>query len=256
MAVALYYAWDRLGRPLEPAQPIRDIVNRLKVAYPRAAAINLFSWYANEAHYQAEPPQDHTPFSATGWPLPSPQWVVFATDVMHRPDLGVDCFKLFNYWLAEAKAGRMPWLKYLIWQGKSYDVRSNWAAHTSVGHYDHIHISTRTDHEHTSLGTWELIPQEVDMTPEEHRMLANLDRLNTAILFDTDNVTQLNGTDTRPFMIAQRLKELETKMDQVLAALSGGSVPPVPGGPVDLTPGAVQNVASSVASELSQRLTE
>lgn len=114
MAVALYYAWDRLGRPLEPANPIREIVQRLRVAYPRAAAANLFSWYANEAHYQAEPPQDHTPYSATGWPLVSPQWVVFATDVMHRTDLGVNCFELFNYWITEARAGRMPWLKYLI----------------------------------------------------------------------------------------------------------------------------------------------
>ena len=260
MAVALYYAWDRLGRPLEPANPIREIVQRLRVAYPRAAAANLFSWYANEAHYQAEPPQDHTPYSATGWPLVSPQWVVFATDVMHRTDLGVNCFELFNYWITEARAGRMPWLKYLIWQGRSYDVRSKWVPKDAVGHFDHIHISARTDHQFTSLGTWELIPQEDDVTPDEHRMLANEDRQLTADLNDQATVTQINGNLNFPNHNRNRLVELLTrteqlgaKLDQILAALSGGATPT---GPVDLTAAAVEDVAESVATQLSQRLTE
>lgn len=249
MAVALYYAWDRLGRPLEPCQPIRDVVNRLKVAYPQAATEHLFSWYANEAHYQAEPPQDHTPFSSTGWPKVSPQWVVFATDVMHRPDLGVDCFVLFNYWIKEARAGRMPWLKYLIWRGKSYDVRSGWIGKDAAGHFDHIHMSARTDHQYTTLGAWKLVPvqEEVeDMTPDEHRMLANLDRTNTAVLFDTDNITQVNGTETYPFMIARRLKALETQVGQILALVQAGGTPP----------GTPAPTVEQIADELAQRLAE
>lgn len=153
MAVAAYYAWDRLGRPLDPAVPIRQFVERMKAGFPRAA--HLFSWHADEAHYQAEPPQDHTPFSATGWPEVSPFWWVFATDIMHRPDLGVDCNVLFPYWLAEAKASRMPWLKYMIWQAKRYDVRNAWRPVTSSGHSGHVHLSGRTDHRLTSLGTWD-----------------------------------------------------------------------------------------------------
>lgn len=153
MAVAAYYAWDRLGRPLDPAVPIRQFVERMKAGFPRAA--HLFSWHADEAHYQAEPPQDHTPFSATGWPEVSPFWWVFATDIMHRPDLGVDCNVLFPYWLGEAKAGRMPWLKYMIWQAKRYDVRNAWRPVTSSGHFTHVHHSDRTDHRLTSLGSWD-----------------------------------------------------------------------------------------------------
>ncbi len=165
MAVAAYSAWKRAGKPVWPANPVKDIVDRLKVAYPAAAAQNLFSWYANEAHLTAVPAQDHTPFSQTGWPLASPEWYVFATDVMHRPDLGVDCGALFPYWLSEAKAGRMPWLKYLIWQAKIYDVRNDWRPQSNSGHFDHIHISTRTDHRTTALGSWQLIPhtQELDV---------------------------------------------------------------------------------------------
>lgn len=172
MATANYYAWERDGRPITPARPIRETVGRLKLAYPRAA--HLFSWYADDDHYMADFPQDHTPFSETPWPIePNPYPYVFATDVMHRPDLGVDCNVLFAYWIAEAKAGRMPWLKYLIWQGRRYDVRNNWAPATASGHFDHIHKSTRTDHRDTTLGTWRLTPgDDMALTSEQLERLA------------------------------------------------------------------------------------
>lgn len=157
MVTTEYTHWNASGRPLNPSQPVREIVERMKAAYP--AASNLFSWYADDAHYQADYPQDHTPYSYTPWPnKPNPYPVVFATDIMHRPDLGVDCFSLFNYWIAEARAGRMPWLKYLIWQARIYDVRNNWIAGKASDHFDHIHISVRTDNTNTSLGSWVLVP--------------------------------------------------------------------------------------------------
>ncbi|HTE68643.1 MAG TPA: hypothetical protein VK942_07790 [Actinomycetes bacterium] len=157
MAIAAYYAWDGAGRPIEPARPIREFVGKMKVAFPKAA--NLFGWYADDAHYQANFPEDHTPYSRTPWPIsPNPYPVVFATDVMHRLDLGVDCGVLFPYWLAEAKAGRMPWLKYMIWQAKLYSVRNNWASQANSGHFDHVHLSGRTDHKDTTLGAWSPVP--------------------------------------------------------------------------------------------------
>lgn len=171
MAIALYYSWTRLGRPLEPALPIREVVERMKQAFPRAANQNLFSWHADEAHYQSNRPQDHTPFSVDGWPLPNPQWFVFATDIMHRVDVGVDCHALFPYWLREAREGRMPWLKYIIWQAKIYDVRNDWRPQANSGHFDHIHLSARTDHRTTSLGSWSLLPpQEDDMSVADVRV--------------------------------------------------------------------------------------
>lgn len=230
MAYAAYYTWDALGRPLDPAQPIRDIVERMKVAYPRAA--NTFSWYADEAHYQAEPPQDHTPFSVTGWPQPSPEWWVFATDIMHNPALGVDCNVLFTYWISEARAGRMPWLKYMIWQAKIYDVRNNWHPQTSSGHFDHIHFSARTDFKDRGLGSWSLTPEDemAALTDEQwkdlYRRICNMD----SILFygETQGASQIPagsmhlgygaGTPTtEPTAYA-----LMTKLDEVLAALKAG----------------------------------
>lgn len=158
MASVAYQQWVNAGRPLTPARPVRDVVDRMKVAYPKAAAKNIFSWYANEAHYTAVPPQDHTPFSATGWPGVSPRWYVFATDIMHRVDLGVDCNVLFPYWLKEAKAGRFPSLKYIIWQARLYSVQNNWNSQANSDHFDHIHLSFRTDFRDTPLGSWSLIP--------------------------------------------------------------------------------------------------
>ena len=172
MAVAAYYAWDRDGRPLEPARPIRELVGKLRDAFPRAAAANLFSWYADEAHYQADFPEDHTPYSHTPWPLtPNPYPVVFATDVMHRPELGVDCNVLVPYWLAEARAGRMPWLKYLIWQARLYHVSNAWRPVANSGHHDHAHLSARTDHQNTSLGGWSVTPAPTNVEEDDMRMV-------------------------------------------------------------------------------------
>lgn len=163
VAMAAYSVWNDAGRPLEPAQPIRDFVGQLKGAFPRAA--HLHGWGSDEAHYRAVPAEDHTPYSQTGWPGGSPRWVVFAADVMHRPDLGVDCEVLVRYWLAEARAGRMPWLKYLNWRGKQYRARGYggettafYSAWPNSGHFDHVHLSARTDHRYTNLDTWNLLP--------------------------------------------------------------------------------------------------
>lgn len=165
LATAAYSRWDRDGRPITPSQTIREMVGKLKLAYPRATG--TFSWYADEAHYQSTVPQDHTPFSVTGWPLPNPYPVVFATDIMHRVDLGVDCNILFKYWLAEAKAGHTPWRKYIIWQAKLYDVRNNWNPQTNTGHFDHIHLSDRTDWVNRSIGSWEPTGDTMPLTPED-----------------------------------------------------------------------------------------
>ena len=50
------------------------------------------------------------------------------------------------------------------------------------------------------------------MTPEQSRQLYNLDRLNTALLVDADEVTQLDaggGTMVKyPLMVVQRQKQI------------------------------------------------
>lgn len=217
MAVAAYYTWDRLGRPLEPAIPILDFVKAMRAAFPRAAEANQFSWHADEAHYQADYPQDHTPFSVTGWPLASPQWWVFATDIMHRPDLGVDCDELFVYWLSEARSGRVPWLKYMIYKRKIYDVRNDWRSQDAVGHDTHIHLSARTDHQYTHLGNWSAVPEGEDMTPDQSRhfhfliyRVKGLQDMTDPIVIPRSLALGINEPTSEPNRLAQAIRALES----------------------------------------------
>jgi hypothetical protein len=165
--MAAFDDWmQRAGGNVTPAQPIEDFVAKMKAAYPSGA--NQFGWYSNDAHYRADPPLDHTPYSADAWPNPNPRWWVFATDVMVTAVGGVDeAQNLFDYWLAEAKAGRAPWMKYMIWKATNYDVRNGWNDAPDDDHFDHIHISARTDYQHHSLGSWSVVPEEDDVSADD-----------------------------------------------------------------------------------------
>lgn len=153
-----YKPWVDDGRPWRNAVYIAEFIGALNRGFPLGDAANIFGSIGDYAHLTADTPQDHTPYSQTGWPVPTPYPVVTASDVMHRPDLGVDCTVLVPYWLAAAKAGRMPWLKYIIWQGKRYDVRNSWQPVAASGHFGHAHLSGRSDKVSTGLGGWNPIP--------------------------------------------------------------------------------------------------
>jgi N-acetylmuramoyl-L-alanine amidase-like protein len=66
---------------------------------------------------------------------------------------------------------------------------------------------------------------DVALTDDEHRMLANLDRQATAWFYDTEDVTKVNGTESQPYHIRARLLRLEEKMDRVLTLLEGAGSP-------------------------------
>jgi hypothetical protein len=181
MATQAYYTWDAAGRPLNPALPVRETVEQLRAAFPLAANAKLFSWYSNDAHYMADPPLDHTPYSSTEWPIQDPTYTVYATDVMHRPDLGVDCRVLFPYWLAEARAGRMPWLKYMIWQATLYSVKNDWQPEPDKDHFDHVHKSYRTDWRDKSVGSFDVTGGTVALTDDDVTKIMNRAlKLNTS----------------------------------------------------------------------------
>lgn len=124
-------------------------------------ALHLAGWekawlgtIGDETHLTAEIPQDHTPFSATGWPDAHPYPTVLALDVMHHPQAGCDVGPLVDYWVAEARAGETPWVKYIIWRAQRFDVRDGWKPVEAKGHFDHAHVSFRTDYFNVSIGDW------------------------------------------------------------------------------------------------------
>lgn len=154
MATAAFRDWVKKGRPFTLSTPVAEYRNQLRAAGWIGDAIGTIG---NEAHLTAEKPQDHTPFSATGWPGTHPYPLILAIDVMHNPGAGRDVGPLVAYWLSEARAGRTPWVKYINWQAKQYDVRNSWAERPNGGHFDHAHISFRTDWASLSVGSWSAI---------------------------------------------------------------------------------------------------
>jgi hypothetical protein len=157
MATQAYWDWVAAGEPWRACRPAADIKAALVDQLGQGVAVHLGTIGNRETHLMVDYPQDHAPFSFTKWPVQVGN-IVCALDIMHKPNLGLDCRDLFGYWLAEAKAGRTPWLKYLIWQAKLHDVRNDWRAEPNSGHYDHIHLSFRTDWIDKGIGDWSPLP--------------------------------------------------------------------------------------------------
>lgn len=151
MATQAYHDWVAAGRPFNLATPIKEYLAAFHAAgWP----FDTLGTIGDEAHLQAARPQDHCPFSVTGWPDPNRYPYVCAFDAGHDPANGRDMNPVVAYWLSEARAGRTPWVKYIVWRGQIYDVRDGWAALPAVGHFDHAHMSIRTDWTGRSIGTF------------------------------------------------------------------------------------------------------
>jgi hypothetical protein len=95
----------------------------------------------DERHLQAATPEDHCPFSFTAWPVPLPDYVICAIDLADG--------RHSDRILADARAGRLPWLKYMNFRGWNYSVKRGWRpVRSSDGH---LHLSGRSDHTWTGL---------------------------------------------------------------------------------------------------------
>lgn len=253
MATQAFKDWVKDGRPFKLAQPIEDYRKAL-VAYGWPSS--ELGTIGDEDHLQAEVPQDHCPFSFTGWPLPNEYPYVHALDVMHKPANGQDVAPLAAYWIDEAKAGRTPWVKYINWRGQQYDVRHNWEARPIGGHFDHAHISYRTDWTHKGIGDWnptkgstpvttsatgrDVWAETIDAQSEDYRQPAAeflkwtvtnnriLVRLETAVEALQTAVDALSGgagSPVNPQELADALAGSEAFVDALAAAIVAKSTP-------------------------------
>jgi len=158
MADSAYFRWVAAGKPYNVAYPARDLKATLKghgyVVYD----------YPNEAHQKADPAQDHTAYSETGWPIESPEWWGHALDVMPPPagarskinGLPLPPIHVLSAQiLKDRKAGHdgIDWLKYMnrpatsaIYSQPFYQERwtPTYDRRTSTD-YGHIHLSARSD---------------------------------------------------------------------------------------------------------------
>lgn len=161
MATQAFRDWVAAGRPFHLATPIAEYRAALL-----AAGWGVFDvgTLGDEAHLTAETPEDHTPFSVTGYPQHSEYPYIHALDAMHHPERGLDVGPLVDYWLSEARAGRTPWVKYINWEGLQWDVRRSWVPRTVGGHFDHAHLSIRSDWTHQSIGGWTVVKKGTPVT--------------------------------------------------------------------------------------------
>src|SRR5262245_52994514 len=111
MASAAYDAWVRAGRPFTLATPVAQMQRTIQgygyVVYA----------YPDESHQKASTPEDHTPYSATGWPVPSPRWYGMAIDIMPKKDGMAGLTKLARQIISDKNAGvpGTEWIKYMNW---------------------------------------------------------------------------------------------------------------------------------------------
>lgn len=151
MTSAGYRAWLAAGKPFTLAAPIAELARVLRGHGYTVGTIG------NNAHLTASTPEDHCPFSATGWPSTSPRWLVMALDIMPGGAVGLD--QLGAQLVADRNAGvpGVAWVKYINWTPAGQPCRhETWQpdhavrASSDVGH---IHVSARTDFARTEAAT-------------------------------------------------------------------------------------------------------
>lgn len=141
--------WDEYGRPEQVARPVAELATVLR-RYGYTVGV-----IGNSAHLDADPPEDHTPYSETGWPIPSPYGWIHAMDVM-RPDHGSSLPTLteLGQQLHDDRQEGEPgarWIKYLNWEpagAAGQCVHDSWQpvyARRPSTDRGHLHISCRSD---------------------------------------------------------------------------------------------------------------
>ncbi|GGM69160.1 hypothetical protein ACFFX1_30120 [Dactylosporangium sucinum] len=153
MASQGFRDWVAAGKPYTLIRPAKALKRNLK-----AHGLTVFD-FPDDGHQRAEPPEDHTPYSATGWPGPNARWKARALDIMPRADNSAgrkENADIARQLIRDRDAGRpaVMWIKYLNWtdeQGVCQQERWTDAQHpnrrTTRDSSDsgHVHVSGRSD---------------------------------------------------------------------------------------------------------------
>lgn len=157
MATQAYYGWISAGQPAYSAAPIVDLAHTLHGYGYNVGRLDV-PGLGDIAHLTADFPEDHTPYSYTGWPVPNPYPWVHAIDVMEPVPAGLPSLvRLARQLYDDRQAGvaGVGWLKYMnrsLADGRT--VNDSWTpSHTQEPSSDtgHIHLSARTDYTHSTV---------------------------------------------------------------------------------------------------------
>jgi len=148
MASQGYYEWVAAGRPYALIRPVAKTQANI-----RRHGITVYD-YPDESHLKADPPEDHTSFSETGWPGPNARWKARGIDIMPRADTeeARDENTAIAIQMIHDRDTGYPgaqWIKYINYtddDGKCWHVK--WQPNkvvTSSTDSGHVHASGRSD---------------------------------------------------------------------------------------------------------------
>lgn len=153
MASQGYRDWLAAGRPYTLIRPAAAVQRTL-----RGYGLTVYD-KPNQAHLEAITPEDHTSFSATGWPGKNARWKARALDVMPRNNSAAAAQEnadIARQLIRDRDAGvpGVMWIKYLNWTSEDGTCRQErWMTAgrplqretRSSSDRGHIHISGRSD---------------------------------------------------------------------------------------------------------------
>jgi hypothetical protein len=265
MADAGYFAWLSAGEPFQLAKPLADLKRILK-----AHGFTVYD-YPDESHQTANPAQDHTPYSETGWPVPSPRWWGHAIDIMPAPSgkkspitgLFLPTLQQLGAQILKDRKDGVPGishLKYMNWEptgnntGPCYQetFKPNYQRFNSTDR-GHIHVSQRSDmttndtvaQDYDPVSRIQGVDMAVDLTPAA---LQDIRRQGSLSLYDIV-WSMANSVDVKAGTVV--LVDYETvgrpTRDNIIKIFQNFLVPLMPNAD-QLTPAEIQVLATQIAN--------
>ncbi len=264
-----YRDWLNAGRPYTLIRPAKAAQATLK-----GYGLTVYD-YPNLAHLQADRPEDHTPFSVTGWPGLNQRWKARALDVMPRSDSYAhrkENADVARALIRDRDAGHpgAKWIKYLNWTDETGVCRQErWTDATLPNRRmtgpstdrGHVHVSGRSDmDDYAGADGYDPIARmngEV-YTVGDSELINNAERGITALIAGTDPIVfDHPWSDEAREGFPNPLVRMGGKFDALAAdvALLKGATP-TGGGPLALSDADVDRIARRVADLLAARLKE
>lgn len=277
-----YYDWLAAGKPYTTCRPGLKIAANI-----RRHGYTVYE-IGNTSHMTAVPPEDHTPFSATGWPKASPRWYGHAIDVMPPPSgKGLPSLAQLGKQIHDDKQAGVKGattIKYMNWEpdgpnGKC--IHCSWQsshAQTSSTDRGHIHASFRSDKTtSTEADEYDPVQRWKDAQTMTDATVTGITESGLKDFVGTDNAVpnlpwradyRPLGDDAPPtgpqggtnqyikwetwfIEMGEETKRQREALARIEAILASGV--PIPG-LVNLTPEATEAVAVATVNELDERI--
>lgn len=262
MATTAYYHWVADGSPYTDSRPTAHVAANI-----RRHGYTVYT-AGDRDHQMAEPPEDHTAISQSGWPIASAYGVGHAMDVMPPTAAmvarGLPTLAQIGAQMYADKQSALPaakWLKYVNWEPSGPGgpcVQDSWQPNhqrSSSSDRGHIHVSGRSDMDtSTSADEYDPVQRWLDAKEDDMSLTTVQDQRLAAAT--TRDEARVKGTPTYDANWTASATDKETsweigqlaKVDKILTAVTA------PGGSVTLTDADITAIAVRVADLLAARL--